>query len=195
VDPGVGTARKAIAMRCNNRTYIAPDNGVLSLVTSPETVEVEIRELSNPRLWLANPSHTFHGRDLFAPAAAHLAAGNLNWESIGPPIDHRTVLPNLRPNEENTGRWSGIALHIDRFGNIITNFSIQSIVADFKPLTIQLNGHRIRRFQRTFGENDSDGPFLYAGSSGYVEVAINRGNAAAVLGTRAGDSLLLEFDA
>jgi hypothetical protein len=197
VDPGVGTSRRAIALRNNNHTFVAPDNGVLSLVMPSDAGEIAkndlVRELTNPRISLPSPSATFHGRDLFAPAAAHLAAGNVKWEALGPHLKTCVQLPKLTPSVEFSGRWSGMVLNIDHFGNVITNFQIGLVPIDSKAFTIEANACIIQRFCRTFGESTTDEPFVYAGSSGYFEIAINQGNAATKLGVTAQDPIVLEL--
>jgi S-adenosyl-L-methionine hydrolase (adenosine-forming) len=196
VDPGVGTSRRAIAMRNNTQRFIAPDNGVLSLVMPSDATEVTkkdlVRELTNQHLWLPSPSATFQGRDLFAPAAAQLAAGNVKWEALGPHLKSCVQLPNLTPVAEFSGRWSGMVLNVDRFGNVITNFRIGLVAVDSKAFTLETNACIIQRFCRTFADSTTGEPFVYAGSSGYLEIAINRGNAASAIGVSEGDPIVLE---
>lgn len=192
VDPGVGTPRRAIAMRHNNRTFIAPDNGVLSLVMSGGG-KPSVRELKNKKLWLPSPSNTFHGRDLFAPAAAHIAAGSVQWSAVGPLIHDCIVLPNLQPSIEYPGRWRGLALSVDHFGNVITNLASSLACLPTTKFTLQTNAVAIQRFCPTFAAAESADPFVYSGSSGYFEIAINRGNAADALGIKAGDPVTLEL--
>jgi hypothetical protein len=194
VDPGVGTARRAIAVRQENQTYIAPDNGVLSLILSSKAKSTA-RELKNDRLQLPSLSATFHGRDIFAPAAAQLAAESIQWEAVGPEIHDCVVLAELKSALEHDGRWRGIALNVDRFGNVITNLPATLAALDSKPFTLQTNAYPIRRFCKTFAESGNSDPFVYAGSSGYFEIAINQGNAANVLGIVTGDPVTLELNA
>lgn len=193
VDPGVGTSRRAIALRQNRQTFIAPDNGVLSLVMSG-TAKPVVRELRNEKLWLPSPSKTFHGRDLFAPAAAHLAAGTVQWSAFGPLIQDCVMLPDLKPTVEDEGRWRGRALSVDHFGNVITNLPRTLAPLAERKFTVQMNAHAIRRFCSTFGEAETAAPFIYEGSSGYLEIAINQGNAADALGIKVGDPVTLELN-
>lgn len=193
VDPGVGTARKAIAVRSNGQMFIAPDNGVLSLAVPRDAGAA--RELTNPRLFLPEPSNTFHGRDIFAPSAAHLAAGEPAWEAVGPELPEIITIPDLEPSRESTGRWKGIVLSLDHFGNVITNFSKKLVITDNKRLDLEIKHHVIDSFHATFGEAQSSEIFAYIGSSGYLEVAINRGSAASSLGVKPGDPVTLEFHA
>ncbi|MFZ0592474.1 MAG: SAM-dependent chlorinase/fluorinase [Bryobacteraceae bacterium] len=199
VDPGVGTARRAIAMRNDRNTFIAPDNGVLSLVMPADDNEIDkndlVRELTNPRISLPSQSATFQGRDLFAPAAAHLAAGNIGWEALGPQLKTCVRLPNFKPIVEFSGRWSGMVLSVDHFGNVITNFPISLVAIDSKAFTLEANAYIVQRFCRTFAESTTGEPFVYAGSSGYFEIAINQGNAASAIGVSEGDPIVLEVRA
>lgn len=196
VDPGVGTTRRAIAMRNDRSTFIAPDNGVLSMVMPADDKEIAkndlLRELTNPRISLPSPSVTFQGRDLFAPAAAHLAAGNVSWDALGPQLKACERLPNLKPVVEYSGHWSGIVLNIDHFGNVITNFPISLVSIDSTAFTLEANAYIIQQFCRTFAESTTSEPFVYAGSSGYFEIAINQGNAACTIGVKEGDPVVLE---
>jgi S-adenosylmethionine hydrolase len=118
VDPGVGGARRPIALRTPAGYFVAPDNGLLSYVLACEPAEVLV-ELADPRYRLPQVSHTFHGRDVFAPAAAHLAAG-VPLAALGPPIANPVTFPPPRL-EVGPGRITGEVLHADRFGNVITS--------------------------------------------------------------------------
>jgi S-adenosylmethionine hydrolase len=193
VDPGVGTARKAIAVRNSGQTFIAPDNGVLSLVVPKSPVAA--RELTNPSLFLPEISNTFHGRDIFAPSAAHLASGDIAWESVGPELRDITTIPELEATRESATRWKGLVLSVDRFGNVITNFRQSLFPVETNRFTLLIKSHQIDHFYSTFGHAKGSEIFTYVGSSGYLETAINRGSAASVLGVKPGDSLTLEIHA
>lgn len=192
VDPGVGTARRAIALQQNKRIFVAPDNGVLTLLMSDNTRH-PVRELQNKKLWLPSPSKTFHGRDLFAPAAAHLAAGSVQWSAAGPLVSDCVMLTGLKPTLEYQGRWRGMALSVDHFGNVITNLPLSLVSLEGRNFTVQTNAVAIQRFCPTFAASENADPFVYAGSSGYLEIAINQGNAAEALGMKVGDPLTLEL--
>jgi hypothetical protein len=194
VDPGVGTSRRAIAVRAGDQIFIAPDNGILTLIISRHSNHV-VRELKNPRLSLPVQSATFHGRDLFAPAAAHLAAETISFESVGPEIHDSTMLPELTVTPEYQGRWRGIAVSIDRFGNVITNLPVALAALQSTRFTLQTNANPIQRFCRTFAESTSTDAFVYEGSSGYFEIGINQGSAADALGIQTGDPVTLDLNA
>src|SRR5438270_625263 len=123
IDPGVGTPRKALLVEALEQYFIAPDNGVVSMIyardRSPKT-----REIANRDLWLPVLSHTFHGRDIFAPVAAAVASGAARPADVGPLISEIQLLTDFEPEEIVPHFWRGTVLSIDRFGNVITNFSV-----------------------------------------------------------------------
>ncbi len=184
VDPGVGTARKPILARAQGQYFVAPDNGVLSLVLE---MPAEVWEIANASFRLPNTSQTFHGRDIFAPAAAMLANG-VPPEDAGQKIDCPVLLPDLKPAEAHGG-WQGKILNVDRFGNIVTNFPVEPLIQSrFK---LECAGATVSDFRRTFGEAPSGLCFAYFGSSGYLEIGMNRQSAAAHLGVLPGDNVTL----
>jgi hypothetical protein len=184
VDPGVGTARRPILARVQDQYFVAPDNGVLSLVLG---MQAEVWEIANASFRLPNTSQTFHGRDVFAPAAAMLANG-LPPEDAGPKVHDAVSLPDLKP-VETQGGWQGKILSVDRFGNIVTNFPVEPIIQSrFK---LECAGATVSDFRHTFGEAPPGLCFAYFGSSGYLEIGMNRQSAAAHLGVLPGDNVTL----
>jgi S-adenosyl-L-methionine hydrolase (adenosine-forming) len=164
IDPGVGTLRRPILVEAANRFFIGPDNGVFSLLDP-----TEVREISTH-----NPaSTTFHGRDIFAPAAARLAAGAAPRD-LGP-----LVATPTRPNRNTVAT----VLHIDRFGNIITS------LRPAPNMQIQAGPHTITRHATTYADAPPGEPVLIQGSSGYLEIALNQSSAASLLGLQVGDPL------
>jgi S-adenosylmethionine hydrolase len=192
VDPGVGTSRRGIAFRNQAGTFIAPDNGVLSSFWR-EHERLNVRELTNENLWLREHSATFHGRDLFAPTAAKLAAGTIGWADLGPPVIDVVPLPILKAVQSQEGRWQGIVLSVDRFGNVITN--LPSRIGLSPKFVMTAAGREIRRFHLTFGEAGPGEVFVYGGSSGYYEIGMNQQSAAAHLGIGPGNPILLDVSA
>ncbi|HLH01218.1 MAG TPA: SAM-dependent chlorinase/fluorinase [Bryobacteraceae bacterium] len=191
VDPGVGTSRRAILAEANKQFFIAPDNGVLSLVLR-SCRTYQIRELTNRALWRPSLSSTFHGRDIFAPVAAVIAGGKSQPEDAGPLIEDPIFLPDLEPQLLADGAWRGVVLSVDHFGNVITNFARDRFLENLQNgYALATGSHLVTRFHKTFGEAPSHEIFAYAGSSGYLEVGINQGSAAASLGLRAGDPVQL----
>ncbi len=190
VDPGVGTARKAIAARVSGYTFVAPDNGVLSLVLS-RYPDCCVREITNRAFWLEPVSDTFHGRDIFAPVAGSLAASPALFDEVGPACAAFTTLPDLEPQFISDGMWRGRVLTVDRFGNVITNFPVDR----FQPGAFHIETGRevVRIFCKTFGEAPAGVCFAYFGSSGFVELAINQQSAAHRLQIQPGDPVSLRI--
>ena len=206
VDPGVGTSRKAVALVTPFGSFCAPDNGLLSYVLNdrlttgqvrfestefgaPVTVPVpegcEAYEISNPAYRLEPVSDTFHGRDIFTPAAAHLASG-LEPERLGEPLRGLTML-NLFSLERRDDAVVGRVVHVDRFGNIVTN-----IPADRLPqgdVVVEVADTKIHGLRATFA--DADGLLAFVGSHGYLEIAENLGSAAQSLDVGVGDAVVV----
>lgn len=175
VDPGVGTARPIIAVKTRRHFFLAPDNGLLDLVLTEERPETILR-VENPAFFrTAPPSRTFHGRDIFAPAAAHLLAGEV-YTQLGPFHDYR-VPPS--PFVEAVPAASGSILHIDRFGNLISSLK----QTDWEPGYATLADHRIPR-AASYGSVAEGELLLLRGSHGLWEIALRNGSAANVLGGR-----------
>ena len=193
IDPGVGTARKPILLEAMNQFFIAPDNGVLSMISARDA-KAEARELTNRDLWLTSPSSTFHGRDIFAPVAAALASDVANAQKVGPILTKLELLPDLDARQIKPGRWEGKLLSIDRFGNAITNFRVDA----FRKLpssrfSMRVRKHGITTFKSTFGDAPEGVCFAYFGSSGYLELAVKQQSAAALLNASAGDRVTLRL--
>jgi S-adenosyl-L-methionine hydrolase (adenosine-forming) len=187
VDPGVGTVRKPILVQAGNQTFIAPDNGVLALVLQQHKAAT-VREITNRALWLESPSPTFHGRDIFAPVAASLAAGEAKPEQVGPVLTRYEQVADLQAKEAEPGVWQGIVLSIDRFGNVITNFPSNSSSTAF---TLNVKDREVNTFHRTFGEAPAGQLFAFHGSSGYIEIGLNQQSAARALKLSLGDPITL----
>jgi S-adenosyl-L-methionine hydrolase (adenosine-forming) len=191
VDPGVGTARKALCVEALGQYYIAPDNGVLSLIVARDRRAVA-RELTNRDFWLASPSSTFHGRDIFAPSAAALASGAARPEDLGPVLSRIEILPNLEPEQIGENLWSATILAIDRFGNVVTNLKRDLFYrVSFTPFTLEAGAQQVTAFHETFGAAPPGVPFVYFGSSGYLEIGMNQRHAAAALHLRPGTHITL----
>jgi S-adenosylmethionine hydrolase len=193
VDPGVGTARRALCAEALGQLFVAPDNGVLSLIAGRDA-KLRARELANPELWLPSPSSTFHGRDIFAPAAAALASGSAKFEDVGPVVLDTEMLADLEPTQREPGVWRARILSIDRFGNAITNLKARAFPQIVSGrFAIETGTHSVNTFCRTFGEATDGVCFAFFGSSGYVELGMNRQSAADALGVAAGDAIELRI--
>jgi hypothetical protein len=184
VDPGVGTERGAIAIRTGSCFFVGPDNGVFSLVLKKQA-PWEARKLEN-RHFRKNPlSCTFHGRDLFAPAAAHIARG-VPFDALGPLLDP-TVVQWSEPII-GKGEVKGEVIHIDRFGNAIVNVMLETleIQGPVKEWTVEAGKTVLNSIELTYGTAGAGEPLALTGSNGFIEIAVNRGNAASELGLAQG---------
>lgn len=182
VDPGVGTKRRLVALRKGGYIFLAPDNGVLSFILN-EKGKGEIREITNRKLFLKKISDTFHGRDILAPAAAHLSKG-VSLKGVGRKIDNPKVLslaPKLRGRE-----IEGEVLHIDNFGNIITNIHKGDLKHIVNP-KVKLGRHVVCSFAATYGKGRKGNACALFGSSGFLEISIPNGNAAKILKVKTDD--------
>jgi hypothetical protein len=187
VDPGVGTERKAILAEAGNQLFVAPDNGVLTLILDRDK-QATVREITNRALWLDSPSQTFHGRDVFSPVAAFLASGKAKPDDVGPILDRPEQFRDIRPRQLHPGVLEGVVLSTDHFGNLITNFLSSTSGTTF---ILDVNRHKIKRFHKTFGEAPTGVLFVYHGSSGYLEIGMNQESAANALGVSPGDRITL----
>lgn len=180
VDPGVGSSRAPIAAAAGQHFFVAPDNGVLSQVL--ESVGTSSIRRVETRHGLRAISRTFHGRDLFAPVAARLAAG-LKFEDVGPSMAEPVRLPPVA-----VAAGIGAVLHVDRFGNIVTSFRPEDLT-DGAGLTI--GGRVVGSRADSYADAPEGEPFLILGSSGFLEISLNRGSAAASLRVQAGAHVAL----
>lgn len=184
VDPGVGTSRRPILAEAARQFFVAPDNGVLSMVYAQE--QPKVRAITAAKYFLETVSGTFHGRDVFSPVAAHLAAGVLP-SKMGKVIDDYMRRHFEKPLRTARRGWTGAVLKIDRFGNLITNFS----VADFPDLhqrafEISIGLQTVGRVAKNYSEGAPGEVFAIAGSSGYLEISSSQASAAKILGCGVG---------
>jgi S-adenosylmethionine hydrolase len=199
VDPGVGTSRRPLAVSAARCCFICPDNGVLTLVLRGQP-DFEARMIEGPTLGDAGHriSATFHGRDVFAPAAARLARG-VAFRRIGPVVDDIESLDIPRAEDGARG-IRGEIIHVDRFGNCITNISRSTVQAASPAaagaaavLEVHLPEACIRGVSSTYGDAEAGRAVALWGSSDLLEVAVNRGSAAARLGLKEGSPVRIEF--
>jgi S-adenosylmethionine hydrolase len=184
VDPGVGTKRKPIAIRIEDQLFVGPDNGIFSLIT--DQYDYEGVELSNPKFWRSDPSSTFHGRDIFAPVAAHLANG-VKMSELGDPIEKLETYRWAVPISDRDG-VQGWIVHIDHFGNLISNIPESMIreAGEDANVKIYVGNTIFDTIVNTFGDVPDGEPAAYIGSSGVLEIAINKGDAKEMLGVEKG---------
>ncbi|MEX0929027.1 MAG: SAM-dependent chlorinase/fluorinase [Balneolales bacterium] len=177
IDPGVGTGRKPIIAKIKDQIFVGPDNGLFSLAAGEG--EYEVFELTNTGYWQQSRSNTFHGRDIFAPAAAHAASG-VELNKFGPPITRLTTYRWAKPISDAEG-VQGWIVHIDNYGNLITNIPadmLQELEDDFK---IYVGNTILKRMVKTFAEVPDGEPAALIGSSDMLEIVINKGHAGEML--------------
>ena len=189
VDPGVGSTRRPLLAEMAGQYFVAPDNGVLSMVFTRE--QPKVRHITTERYFLHPVSRTFHGRDVFSPVAAHLASG-VTPAKFGKRIEDYLCASFDTPAQIGKHAWTGVILKADHFGNLATNFHIDqfptlrthafSLTAGLKSIT---------RLALTFSECAPGELFAIVGSSGYLEVAASQGSAAEALGCGAGSPVEL----
>lgn len=182
VDPGVGTDRKIVAVEEDGHVFLAPDNGLLTLVSNGGSAH----SVENESLFLPSGSATFHGRDRFAPVAAALANG-APLTSVGPAIDRIVTLDYEPPSYGH--RVRGTIVAIDRFGNAITDIERERV--PFDRFKLRVRDLVIDRIARTYGEA-APGPFLVVGSTGHVEISIENASAAETLRLQRGQRVIVE---
>lgn len=177
VDPGVGSGRRGIVANVAGRTYIGPDNGLLSLVDA-WTEPCDVREIQNPAYMSVKPHPTFHGRDVFAPVAAHLSAGK-PLDTVGPMI-HDPVRLTIPSADTTDNGLQGEIIYIDRFGNLSSNIEESQLT---RPVAhVSVGDVVIRGISRFFEQVDPGKPVALLNSFGLLEIAVNRGDAREALG-------------
>lgn len=204
VDPGVGSERQGIILKTPSSIFVAPDNGILSYIiddlfsvescTLTEQTHdlkeivfkkgLEAAAITDPRFWRHPVSPTFHGRDIFAPVAAGLSLGISPYE-FGEKINSLHVLSIPKPSLDPEGNLVGRVLHVDRFGNLITNIKSNDLPG--KDVMIEVAGYCIQGISDYYAQNK--GVMAIVGSSGYLEVSLREGSACDFLGTVVGDEI------
>ena len=187
VDPGVGSTRRPIVVSANEQFFVGPDNGLFTYIYDREPSH-KVFDVTAEKYFRPDPSSTFHGRDIFAPVAAALSNG-VNPRKLGPTISNAVRLPvSLEPEVLKNGNVRGRIIHIDRFGNCVTNITRDLV----KPnATLLINRKTIRNFRNFYGEDSDASPFAIWGSAGFLEISVNGGSAAQVLRVKRNDTVVL----
>jgi S-adenosylmethionine hydrolase len=185
VDPGVGTSRRALTLQAEGRFIVCPDNGCASRVLEDATSwrAVDLSRVQTPEAVRTGRSRTFHGRDVFAPAAAALAHG-ASLEELGASLTDPLLIPEPSPTRSGT-RVAGVVVAIDRFGNLLTNVPGEWLAASAK---VEIRG-RTAAARATYGDAHEGELIALISSDGRVEVAVRGGSAAALLGASRGDEV------
>ena len=191
VDPGVGTTRRPVVIRTRRYTFVGPDNGIFTYVTTGPDV-VSAHEIVNPEYILPRREQTFHAPDIFAPAAAHLARG-VAPEEFGPKVERMEEFDVVVPTEMTDGEWRGQVMHVDRFGNVITNLALDLLVGvDPQRVAIEVGDAEILGLCRCYGDRGPGEALATVGSSGCIEIAVNGASAARRFGLNLGDIVIME---
>jgi S-adenosylmethionine hydrolase len=191
VDPGVGTERRPLLVSAQNQYFIAPDNGVLSVIFEQED-NVVVRHANVEHYYLNPVSKTFHGRDVFAPVAAWLTKG---WQtpSMGDEITDFKKFAMPKPKAADGG-LKGVVLRVDAFGNLITNFRAEHIPGNAHEnghFQLKVGTHAVKKLVDTFARGAAGEAIAYIGSSGYIEIGVNKGSAARTLALGRGTPVVL----
>jgi len=192
VDPGVGTERRPLLVTAENQYFVAPDNGVLSLIYEREQ-NVVARHVTAEHYYLQPVSKTFHGRDVFAPVAAWLSKG---WQtsSMGEEITDYKKFALPKPKATD-GVVKGIVMRVDAFGNLVTNFRTEDLpegALTNGTVKLQVGDQAVSRMVPTFASGNAGEPVAYVGSSGYIEIAVNKGSASRTLSIGRGTPVVLD---
>lgn len=191
VDPGVGTPRRPVALAAGGRTFVGPDNGLFSYVLHATAVTAAVA-LDRPQYHLSPVSATFHGRDIFAPVVGHLAAG-VPLAELGAPLDPATLVAFDAPRpEQRANGLLGHVLHVDHFGNLITNFdgALAARMLDDAAVRVRVGVAEISARAATFAGGPPDAPFLILDSSGHLAIVVRDASAAARLGAGVASDVL-----
>lgn len=201
VDPGVGSARGAIALHAGDWYFVGPDNGLFSYIITEQTIRAAVL-LKNSAYHLPTVSSTFHGRDIFAPVGAHIARGLTGiFSELGPPVDPASLeLLEVGGAIRDGTTINARIVHVDNFGNLITNIPL-TLVSELDTVShVQIvfkeNSITVEKLRHFFADGPDDGQaFIYSDSSGYVGIAVRNGNASKTLGLGFGTSLSLIISA
>jgi S-adenosylmethionine hydrolase len=196
VDPGVGTARRPILVSNEKHYFVAPDNGVLSLVYSREE-RIRVRHITGEHYFMQPVSNTFHARDLFAPVAGWLAKG-VDSGKFGEEISDYVRLNAPKPKPVDAKTLRGVVLKVDRFGNLVTNFTPSDVPALFKSsppsFKILVGKTEITEMHSNYAEGTPNEVFAILGSMGYLEVATNRAAAVQLVGAGKGTEVTVVLE-
>ncbi len=195
VDPGVGSSRRPILVRTSTAKFVAPDNGVLSLAFEDEEI-LEVRHITADHYFLKPVSHTFHGRDVFAPVAAWLSKGT-EPGNFGEIIHDYMRLALPKPRRVNKNQILGMVLRVDKFGDVMTNIAPADVPELFSArpaaFKLRIDDHEITRLETSYAEGRLAEPFAILGSAGFLEVAVTRDSAARMLNVSRGAEVRLEL--
>ncbi len=190
VDPGVGTTRRAIALRWGEQFFVGPDNGVVTLLleyAKKLKQSVECVNLDKSQFWLSHVSNIFHGRDIFAPVAAHIANGH-KLQEVGSSI-HDELVHLTFPKPKKMGmEWQGEVIHIDHFGNVVTNI-FKEHLGNTSKIIVKISKKEVQGIVKTFGDKKPGDIIALYGSDNQLIISMVNGNAAQKIGSKVGERL------
>lgn len=196
VDPGVGSSRRPLVVEAAGHLFVGPDNGLFGHVYE-RAGEFRATHLTNDRYFRREVSATFHGRDLFAPVAGALSLG-LDPAALGPRVEDVVRLPTSKPRRLADGRLEAAVIHVDRFGNLITNLAPEDLTEESvrRGATLSVGAREIKTFRRFYADEagGADEPFVIPGSAGLLEISVNRASAARLLDARRGQKIYVTGD-
>ena len=193
VDPGVGTARRPMAAKIGDWSYVGPDNGTITLLldrAEKENWPCKFVRLDQTKYWLPNVSYVFHGRDIFSPVAAYLANG-VSLSDLGTEFTDPIRLQLPQPQRIDNG-WRGEIIHIDHFGNLASNIRVENLgdaIQNKDKIMVKLKSIEIKGMVNTFGERTEGEVVALLGSTGNLIVSVVNGNAATKLNVKVGDGI------
>ena len=194
VDPGVGGSREPILLESRGHYFIGPDNGIFTLVDHSTSV---LYALDKKQYWLSPVSETFHGRDIFAPVAAYLARG-VPADQLGTRVKRRIISIDIpKPRKEPDGTLRATVVHVDRFGNCVTNIPGASLLLDAMQRPVQIHvGNKVisSLLVKTYDKASNSDPVLIAGSTGFLELSLNKDPFAQRYGVSEADPITLKVD-
>lgn|SRR5215510_6969345 len=192
VDPGVGSQRRALAVQCAQQHFVGPDNGIFSWICEREA-DFRAWAVNNETFFRQPVSRTFHGRDVFAPVAAALSAGT-KLDELGERVKDIVRLPTLAP-QISDGTITGRIIHIDRFGNAVTNLTRDQVAEDIfdRGAKLTINDESISTFHSCFADAKGEKPFCFFGSAGFLEVGARNSSAKGILKLQHGASIRLNL--
>jgi len=186
VDPGVGSVRRPMVTEADGYLFVGPDNGLFSFLFEQDDAGVYC--IANEEILARDISTTFHGRDIFAPVAAYLSTG-LPVVEVGSRIDDPVRLEFARPRQISDAEWEGEIIHIDHFGNLVTNFLPTKVSGNF---VFEINGNSVRRHVGHYAEANRGEVISVTGSAGFVEISSNLDSAAKILNAAIGDRVVMK---
>jgi S-adenosylmethionine hydrolase len=186
VDPGVGSNRRAILVETDDYYFVAPDNGLLSFVFDQNS-NFRVFELTEKKFFAEKISQTFHGRDIFAPVAAHLSKG-VKPNAFGTEIKDFVYFRTAKPQKNSVNKIEAEIIHIDRFGNLITNLKEKDLPEKF---LLEISTKRISKLQNFFAEAETGEVFMILGSAGFLEIVAFQDSAANLLNAKIGQKILV----